>query len=231
MLNAFRHHRSHHGWPCQGHHSTGSPVLNAFRHHRSHHTARTPTTCTRSPSAQRLSASQISSPPTCRRGTFPAASAQRLSASQISSQATEAHQKALEGCSTPFGITDLITRRRPRGSRLPFRAQRLSASQISSRPRTLNFPFKISSAQRLSASQISSLRRSERRESGWACSTPFGITDLITVARPTLPASRSSAQRLSASQISSQLGDHPTSANSRSAQRLSASQISSLAIP
>ena len=133
VLNAFRHHRSHHGWPCQGHHSTGSPVLNAFRHHRSHHTARTPTTCTRSPSAQRLSASQISSLRRSERRESGWACSTPFGITDLITVNKEGIYNLVKECSTPFGITDLITRLRL--GLLHFLLQ---------------------------------------------CSTPFGITDLIT---------------------------------------------------
>ena len=90
---------------------------------------------------------------------------------------------AARSCSTPFGITDGITRSTP----------------------TPNWPAPC--AQRLSASLTESpVRSSSPRVSRCKCSTPFGITDGITP--PPLGAAPppTCAQRLSASLTESQLG-------------------------
>ena len=136
--------------------------------------------------AQRLSASQISSPSTRKASTILSRSAQRLSASQISSPGF-ASACSISSCS----------------------AQRLSASQISSHPdqnppdrpaenvlnafrhhrshhcaRITAMSATASCAQRLSASQISSQKDDPAQFRVFTCSTPFGITDLITDENP-----------------------------------------------
>ena len=128
-------------------------------------------------------------------------------------------------CSTPFGITAVLTRtcRPPPGRRCC--AQRLSASQRCSHtwgvgvrlsPLVLNAfrhhsgahppslcspPCPQCRAQRLSASQRCSLVfQTSRSASGSKCSTPFGITAVLTRRSRDPPKRCSCAQRLSASQ-------------------------------
>ncbi len=153
------------------------------------------------------------------------------------------------GCSTPLGVTDLVTRRWRGSAPAGAGAQRLSASQTWSQDRRRVRRARPSGAQRLSASQTWSRRRPLRRRSrsdvlnasrrhrlghvsgrprrcraqrvlnasrrhrlGHAvqsigdagrarvCSTPLGVTDLVTLASDWRPTPFEGAQRLSASQ-------------------------------
>ena len=89
----------------------------------------------------------------------------------------------LSGCSTPFGITAVVTIFGQRcHSITSASAQRLSASLLSS----LRWPRagcrQSPRAQRLSASLLSShVARGSVGSSGPECSTPFGITAVITL--------------------------------------------------
>ncbi len=106
-------------------------------------------------------------------------------------------------CSTPFGITDLITPD-------PAPVERLLP--------VLNAFRHHRSHHRTFLSRVRIICR---------CSTPFGITDLITPSIPVPSYPRTCAQRPSASQISSQSIRRTHCPRCRGAQRLSASQISS----
>ena len=157
------------------------PVLNAFRHHSGAHPAIWRLRTTGTPGAQRLSASQR-----CSRDFL-----------------FVLHEAVV--CSTPFGITAVLTGRFWPTMRRVRSAQRLSASQRCS-PLPDRHRFQQSgSAQRLSASQRCSLDRMDvssrhasvlnafRHHSGAhtllfggtvldskMCSTPFGITAVLT---------------------------------------------------
>ena len=104
VLNAFRHQRESHP-PSLGDIRAFVQVLNAFRHQRESH----------------ICALHGASP---RRG------AQRLSASKRIALASGASVfKPQEGCSTPFGIKENRTGRRPQPATSAPSAQRLSASK------------------------------------------------------------------------------------------------------
>ena len=134
--------------------------------------------------AQRLSASQRSARDDSRAVADGIARAQRLSASQRSAHVVSpADLEADRACSTPFGITEVGTRRRAIPVRVTGSAQRLSASQRSARRR----PGAVSGPSA-------------------ECSTPFGITEVGTSGLDDCrTVSASGAQRLSASQRSAQV--------------------------
>ena len=108
VLNAFRHQRSRHlrYLFLMGH---GRFVLNAFRHQRSRHTIdRAPTSCV--PSAQRLSASEVSA--LTRRMSIVALHAVLNAFRHQRSRHSEwlpTPSFILKKCSTPFGIRGLGT--------------------------------------------------------------------------------------------------------------------------
>ncbi len=129
-----------------------------------------------------------------------------------------------EQCSTPFGVTDLVTSWTSFSVWFATCAQRLSASQTWSRLAPSNLQSLCACAQRLSASQTWSLGKDElvedaadvlnafrrhrlghptrpcRRTRRGRCSTPFGVTDLVTRGRDRGRYRGRGAQRLSASQ-------------------------------
>ena len=110
----------------------------------------------------------------------------------------------LERCSTPCGITEVITS--PRRS-TPIRfscAQRLAASRRSSRHLLASTIRAASCAQRLAASRRSSpaVAYPGGTVAPW-CSTPCGITEVITALIEAITTLQGSAQRLAASRRSS----------------------------
>ena len=120
-------------------HDHGHEVLNAFRHHRGGHPCRRRLVLMRELCAQRLSAS-------------PKWALGVLAGMPL----------PLITCSTPFGITELGTRK--------------LAFEIVARRQ---------SAQRLSASlRWALVQACSQRSSGRRCSTPFGITEVVTPSRP-----------------------------------------------
>ncbi len=155
-------------------------VLNAFRHHRSHHPA-PPTGSPDTSSAQRLSASQISSRHVG--GLLPrhqcVLNAFRHHRSHHGGWAWFAYTPWGQ-CSTPFGITDLITGRKTGATGTAYGC---------------STPFGITDL-------ITTFLLASFLLLCW-CSTPFGITDLITTPVNDMVPTVACAQRLSASQISS----------------------------
>ena len=107
-------------------------------------------------------------------------------------------------CSTPFGITEVLTSHRRVPAALADGAQRLSASQRFSHHTSLEGGFWLE------------------------CSTPFGITEVLTGVRCGARCCPRCAQRLSASQRFSPTCECRSRNGSRGAQRLSASQRFSL---
>ncbi len=127
-------------------------------------------------------------------------------------------------CSTPFGVTDLVTRpRRPRRSPSNC-AQRLSASQTWSRwdragltrGDKCSTPFGVTDlvtcvaaapttgpvrcSTPFGVTDLVTLGAAGALAAAVGCSTPFGVTDLVTAGRIAPSGRRSGAQRLSASQ-------------------------------
>ncbi len=129
-------------------------------------------------------------------------------------------------CSTPFGVTDLVTRRQRRALETglecstPFGVTDLVTAitrAARSRPAT--------SAQRLSASQTWSPAAWPRAARVVECSTPFGVTDLVT--GQSRPRSVLAAEVLNAfrrHRLGHQRVNEPPAQRGGSAQRLSASQ-------
>ena len=180
VLNASRRHRlGHTTGPAAR--CAGRCVLNASRRHRLGHQRRRGHGRHRIFRAQRLSASQTWSRRGERSRPFLTACAQRLSASQTWSHSERRSTHArmtcaqrlsasqtwsrrthvyvvsrLRGCSTPLGVTDLVT--------------------MEAGGRTL----RSRSAQRLSASQTWSPPGRVSRDPPIQCSTPLGVTDLVT---------------------------------------------------
>ena len=109
-------------------------------------------------------------------------------------------------CSTPFGITEVLTA--PCASTTNGRscAQRLSASQRFSRRATRTSFTGCTCAQRLSASQRFSRDDPLIKIGGDLCSTPFGITEVLTSRRRT--SQRSNALVLNA--FRHHRGSHPS---------------------
>ncbi len=128
-------------------------------------------------------------------------------------------------CSTPFGVTDLVTRRSIRRCRARCRAQRLSASQTWSLPAPIAVPGSIGGAQRLSASQTWShgeavpVGRPVRVLNAFRRHRLGHAVDAGAIRRRVR-----CAQRLSASQTWSPRSPASPARKSASAQRLSASQ-------
>ena len=226
VLNASRRHRlGHSTLPRIVQRGRMTVVLNASRRHRlGHHHLGTPST-EPSPSAQRLSASQTWSQSCDRRRL--AGSARCSTPLGVTDLVTSRRIEATTMCSTPLGVTDLVTMGRGVAIVGCNCAQRLSASQTWSRvqPRP---PASVApaSAQRLSASQTWSPVGTGRTAGGprGECSTPLGVTDLVTpwAERPRI-APVEGAQRLSASQTWSPRSTARIRLR-RCAQRLSASQ-------
>jgi len=104
-------------------------------------------------------------------------SAQRLSASKISSDHGDCRVFRLVLCSTPFGIKDQFGDGQVSGEEwgdlcsTPFGIKDQFGQPLGQRP-----PLSIR-AQRLSASKISSEGNLGRCPKGHVCSTPFGIKD------------------------------------------------------
>ena len=177
VLNAFRHQRCLHKRDRRD----GRPrvlVLNTFRHQRCLH-GTSPERAPAAKSAQRLSASEMSSLPGLDRlllllAVLNAFRHQRCLHVVIKRETDKAYL-----CSTPFGIRDVFT----------------TAASTQTAPGGC--------AQRLSASEMSSLRI----VSGWNgrswCSTPFGIRDVFTHWGRSPSSPGRCAQRLSASEMSS----------------------------
>ena len=179
-------------------------VLNAFRHHIGSHKDDAVETIGISSGAQRLSASQRFSHQAARRdvlcvGVLNAfrhhrgshkddavetigisSGAQRLSASQRFSPQRHVGIDQSGGCSTPFGITEVLTQ--GEGGRLqPSRVLNAFRHHRGSHM-IIGWPYAINQQ----------------------CSTPFGITEVLTRTISTTVAGSSGAQRLSASQRFSQ---------------------------
>ena len=158
VLNAFRHHRGRHR-EAGRHGRTVGDVLNAFRHHRGRHSKGS----THAPRNN------------------PVLNAFRHHRGRHRRANLRRHRSRM--CSTPFGITEVGTRRlRAKTSGCP-RAQRLSASQRSAHGTGRTASKARRCAQRLSASQRSALPDDLP---GFTfpgeCSTPFGITEVGTLA-------------------------------------------------
>ena len=138
-------------------------------------------------SAQRLSASQIHSPPSLYRSSISSESSDVLNAFR--------HLRSIHTPTLKFTAIRCTS------------AQRLSASQIHSPLYLRQLPHCAwLRAQRLSASQIHShgCERTREQVSLPMCSTPFGISDPFTNQFKSIgPQAGISAQRLSASQIHS----------------------------
>ena len=134
--------------------------------------------------AQRLSASLLSARDDGPGDSVRPSCAQRLSASLLSAQRGGGRQRSGAGrlCSTPFGITAVVTDRvRTTASSTAPSAQRLSASLRSSLAHAAAPPRLAGCAQRLSASLRSSHRvRGRLAYRSTSCSTPFGITAVVT---------------------------------------------------
>ncbi len=179
-------------------------MLNAFRHHCCHHAQSSPCSAVSNWCAQRLSASLLSSPLPLDRSIA-----------------------SLRVCSTPFGITAVITITPSRSSMSRGCAQRLSASLLSSR--------KPSRSNLLGCRVLNAFRHhcchhstaNVARTFAGVCSTPFGITAVITMPRTAWRPGTTCAQRLSASLLSSQPCDVEVTTIGVGAQRLSASLLSS----
>ena len=178
------------------------PVLNAFRHHGGRHV--NGGTMAAAGSAQRLSASRRASQPGFVERTFFASSAQRLSASRRASLKSGSRwQSAVASCSTPFGITEGVTRGR---------ALRAGCAW------TVLNAFRHHGGRHLGPLDAL-LGRGE-------CSTPFGITEGVTRQRCPVRRRATCAQRLSASRRASPVRTG-VDGDRRSAQRLSASRRAS----
>ena len=200
-------------------------VLNASRRHRLGHSRQAVTVTTREPlcstplgvtdlvtiwatvgdgrvpeSAQRLSASQTWSQAVRHDSGRRRVSAQRLSASQTWSRCDRFHACLVVRCSTPLGVTDLVTRRQPIGWPKRWRVLNASRRHRLGHLATARKNSLMRGAQRLSASQTWSLDRGPCRYMRCRrCSTPLGVTDLVTPrmlppgipqCRPVLNASR-----------------------------------------
>ncbi len=133
-------------------------MLNAFRRHRLGHRDSALATRARATCAQRLSASQTWSLHWSRNRSARPRCAQRLSASQTWSPAAMAKDAALHAtCSTPFGVTDLVT---------------LVKTTVFVPESRCSTPFGVTDLVTPAVLLV-----------GLAvpgCSTPFGVTDLVT---------------------------------------------------
>ncbi len=294
VLNAFRRHRLGHR-QRRPHARRTAAVLNAFRRHRLGHrprprscatgqvvcstpfgvtdlvTASWPCCSARWDCAQRLSASQTWSRPVRGAADRRQWCSTPFGVTDLVTSSSSSKPGSSQVCSTPFGVTDLVTGHLSPEQALLNSAQRLSASQTWSRDLGRRRPAPAC-AQRLSASQTWShearrtprhhgtvLNAFRRHRLGHAtacalprdpgkCSTPFGVTDLVTAGRRAVPAAHGrcstpfgvtdlvtcgsasgvadspSAQRLSASQTWSRSRRAVRMTAVRCAQRLSASQ-------
>ena len=157
-------------------------MLNASRRHRLGHLRARVAWTSGQYCAQRLSASQTWS--RRRPGSWGDrfVGAQRLSASQTWSHRGHGGGYGYLKCSTPLGVTDLVTGRHSAEKTGGKRAQRLSASQTWSQPLELI-----------------------EWQTDFMCSTPLGVTDLVTTPRGAGRSGCGCAQRLSASQTWSPL--------------------------
>ena len=189
LLNAFRHHGGRH-WPCGKSSPAGRQLLNAFRHHGGRHTGSGPATAGIGTAAQRLSASRRSARKLAARVDCACGAAQRLSASRRSAQRQAGAGDERLDCSTPFGITEVGTRRCRPPSRSRGTAQRLSASRRSARRQRRGEPLVelLLNAFRHHGGRHRPIGRKDRVRGG--CSTPFGITEVGTRGVPEPPARR-----------------------------------------
>ena len=113
-------------------------VLNAFRHQRCLHALGPVAIVSRSMCSTPFGIRDVfTRMRSTKRATY--SSAQRLSASEMSSPTNTGNRSAATKCSTPFGIRDVFTRCWPGTSPRRLRAQRLSASEMSS-PRAVRCP-------------------------------------------------------------------------------------------
>ncbi len=157
----------------------------------------------RSKCAQRLSASQTWSHPLPLIHTpgSPSACAQRLSASQTWSRRPRVQDPVRSlSCSTPFGVTDLVTVTRSRAGTAsrtcstPFGVTDL----VTVRGTSGMVPLAVLNAFR--RHRLGHVRPAPAPSSAGVCSTPFGVTDLVTWWRTPTRGGARGAQRLSASQ-------------------------------
>ena len=234
VLNAFRHHSGSHARRCGLPASARTPgVLNAFRHHSgSHpHNAVAPLAYCQFPVLNAFRHHSGSHPS---RGLGRIFFRSVLNAFRHHSGSHWCHRdcaihECWSSCSTPFGITAVLTS----GSRISVSgwghcAQRLSASQRFSRDKTVNYTpcaqlvlnaFRHHSGSHLALYErlripgilcstpfgitavLTCRQAISRRPSNTVCSTPFGITAVLTCPScGTLEGESGCAQRLSASQ-------------------------------
>ena len=155
-------------------------MLNASRRHRLGHSARR-SLASSSVCAQRLSASQTWSRSLSPLVSVGLSGAQRLSASQTwSRRIRRGGVLRHDGCSTPLGVTDLVTAA-TRGAHPMIavlnasRRHRLGHSSSVTRPA----PTSRCSTP-LGVTDLVTPRRRNRHLTRTACSTPLGVTDLVT---------------------------------------------------
>ena len=206
VLNALRHHGGHHD-TRRGARNPDRAVLNALRHHGGHHrpsclgkavgtvVCSTPcgitevvtkfSTITTSPtkSAQRLAASRRSSHASSLTSRPGSACAQRLAASRRSSRTGRGvFLRGASECSTPCGITEVITRDQGNARRrglLVLNALRHHGGHHGRRDRLRLHPSVVLNALRHHGGHH--IERMQLWKWCIRCSTPCGITEVITV--------------------------------------------------
>ena len=204
VLNAFRHHGGRHGGFMSLRNRTGR-VLNAFRHHGGRHARRQSGRCARTGvlNAFRHHGGRHGRSDLASRRRLPVLNAFRHHGGRHVTAGTTYDYRVK--CSTPFGITEGVTRVSSLRQRHCRCAQRLSASRRASPgddgPRRAG----RHSAQRLSASRRASQEREITDIDLYECSTPFGITEGVTTTRGRRGGRSIRAQRLSASRRASRL--------------------------
>ncbi len=202
-------------------------MLNAFRHHCCHHLTTRLARQSTVPSAQRLSASLLSSQPSSGLTSphrvvlnafrhhcchhlrqfaellFALRCSTPFGITAVITPDRDGYEMS-NRCSTPFGITAVITPTIPRTCPALNCAQRLSASLLSSHVARVLLPLITGSAQRLSASLLSSLESGREDRSASLVLNAFRHHCCHhNTAAPAMTRPNNSAQRLSASLLSS----------------------------
>ena len=188
-------------------------VLNAFRHHCCHHTVSSGSASAAGSGAQRLSASLLSSRVVFRIRGITLGVVLNAFRHHCCHHSGAVNATAGSGlCSTPFGITAVITICSILHLRTRLSAQRLSASLLSSLRQAAvlakNLPV-LNAFRHHCCHHVGCVLLADDL---LRCSTPFGITAVITSRNAGLPVGEMSAQRLSASLLSS-LADYADAIN------------------